>query len=263
MDVLTTIIRECSPLQAQLSRQTPAPDEARLINAHPSRIKLLAASKVGRSKKLPSQAQQPCSLRALRNRLDRTRSMRKNCIRGRAQSTGQENAEGSAAAKVSQSWRDRDFHRVTGKSKSRKQYSDSARLVSESVAVSFAQPAARLQRLLNYRCVLSRRLVSAATCCNLAASYKRLLQAGPQDPRLQCRIQVTFFDEKDGSETTVAVPLGENLLEAAHNNEIDLEGHFTLCLDQESLIKHKVLAICAPNYADSARGAVEDRQQDQ
>ncbi|KAK9795227.1 hypothetical protein WJX73_006880 [Symbiochloris irregularis] len=43
-------------------------------------------------------------------------------------------------------------------------------------------------------------------------------------PSADDSIQVTFFDEKDGSETTVAVPLGENLLEAAHNNEIDLEG---------------------------------------
>ena len=39
-----------------------------------------------------------------------------------------------------------------------------------------------------------------------------------------CRITVTFFDEKDGSESAVQVPLGTNLLEAAHNNEVDLEG---------------------------------------
>lgn len=35
---------------------------------------------------------------------------------------------------------------------------------------------------------------------------------------------MTFFDEKDGSESTVSVPVGTNLLEAAHNNEVDLEG---------------------------------------
>lgn len=33
-----------------------------------------------------------------------------------------------------------------------------------------------------------------------------------------------FFDEKDGTEKTVQVPLGQSLLEAAHENEIDLEG---------------------------------------
>ena len=39
-----------------------------------------------------------------------------------------------------------------------------------------------------------------------------------------CRITVTYYDEKDNSETTVQVPLGENLLEAAHQNNVDLEG---------------------------------------
>lgn len=38
------------------------------------------------------------------------------------------------------------------------------------------------------------------------------------------RVKVTFYDEKDESETTVRVPLGENLLEAAHANNVDLEG---------------------------------------
>eukprot|EP00889_Picochlorum_renovo_P002876 jgi/Picre1/29906/NNA_005287.t1 len=37
-------------------------------------------------------------------------------------------------------------------------------------------------------------------------------------------IHVTFKDEKDGSVVTVEAPLGENLLEVAHSNEIDLEG---------------------------------------
>lgn len=36
---------------------------------------------------------------------------------------------------------------------------------------------------------------------------------------------MTFYDEKDKSETTVLVPVGENLLEAAHSNNVDLEGN--------------------------------------
>lgn len=43
------------------------------------------------------------------------------------------------------------------------------------------------------------------------------------DPNAE-KITVTFYDEKDKSETTVRVPLGENLLEAAHANNVDLEG---------------------------------------
>ena len=38
------------------------------------------------------------------------------------------------------------------------------------------------------------------------------------------RITVTYYDEKDKSETTVLVPVGQNLLEAAHENNVDLEG---------------------------------------
>lgn len=37
-------------------------------------------------------------------------------------------------------------------------------------------------------------------------------------------ISVTFHDDKDGSSTTVAVPIGTNLLEAAHGARVDLEG---------------------------------------
>ena len=39
-----------------------------------------------------------------------------------------------------------------------------------------------------------------------------------------CRIEVTFQDEKDSSVKSVRVPLGTSLLEAAHENHIDLEG---------------------------------------
>ena len=35
---------------------------------------------------------------------------------------------------------------------------------------------------------------------------------------------MTFHDQKDKSEKTVQVPIGQSLLEAAHNNDIDLEG---------------------------------------
>lgn len=37
-------------------------------------------------------------------------------------------------------------------------------------------------------------------------------------------ISVTYKDEKDNSVTTVRVPLGVSLLEAAHRNDVDLEG---------------------------------------
>ena len=37
-------------------------------------------------------------------------------------------------------------------------------------------------------------------------------------------INVTFMDEKDGSTKTVQAPVGENLIEVAHRNDIDLEG---------------------------------------
>ena len=38
------------------------------------------------------------------------------------------------------------------------------------------------------------------------------------------RIAVTFYDEKDKSEKTVRAVLGQSLMEAAHANEVDLEG---------------------------------------
>nr|GMD24479.1 adrenodoxin-like protein 2, mitochondrial isoform X1 [Ipomoea batatas] len=38
-----------------------------------------------------------------------------------------------------------------------------------------------------------------------------------------CRISVTFVD-KDGEEHHIKVPLGMSMLEAAHQNDIDLEG---------------------------------------
>ena len=47
---------------------------------------------------------------------------------------------------------------------------------------------------------------------------------------LCCRITVTYYDEKDKSETTVLVPVGQNLLEAAHENNVDLEGEQPLAI---------------------------------
>ena len=37
------------------------------------------------------------------------------------------------------------------------------------------------------------------------------------------RISVTFVN-KDGSEKTISVPIGMSMLEAAHENDIELEG---------------------------------------
>ncbi len=46
----------------------------------------------------------------------------------------------------------------------------------------------------------------------------------PTHPRCSARsISVTFI-EKSGKESTIQVPLGKSMLEAAHENEIDLEG---------------------------------------
>lgn len=42
-----------------------------------------------------------------------------------------------------------------------------------------------------------------------------------------CRISVTFV-YKDGEEKTIKVPIGMSMLEAAHENGIDLEGKFFL-----------------------------------
>lgn len=38
-----------------------------------------------------------------------------------------------------------------------------------------------------------------------------------------CRISVTFVD-KDGEENHIKVPVGMSMLEAAHENDIELEG---------------------------------------
>ena len=45
-------------------------------------------------------------------------------------------------------------------------------------------------------------------------------------------ISATFHDEKDGSTKTVQVPVGQSLMEAAHANDIDLEGR-ALCTSEQ------------------------------
>lgn len=40
-----------------------------------------------------------------------------------------------------------------------------------------------------------------------------------------CRISVTFVD-KDGEEKHIKVPIGMSMLEAAHENDIELEGKY-------------------------------------
>ena len=42
-------------------------------------------------------------------------------------------------------------------------------------------------------------------------------------PSFTCRIQVTFVD-KNGEEKQIRVPMGVNMLQAAHDNDIELEG---------------------------------------
>lgn len=44
-----------------------------------------------------------------------------------------------------------------------------------------------------------------------------------------CRINVTFVD-KDGEETNIKVPVGMSMLEAAHENDIELEGELIMAV---------------------------------
>lgn len=41
------------------------------------------------------------------------------------------------------------------------------------------------------------------------------------------------FVETDGTEKQIKVPVGTNLLEAAHSNDIELEGRHSICLEFE------------------------------
>ena len=57
---------------------------------------------------------------------------------------------------------------------------------------------------------------------------------------------MTFHDQKDKSEKTVQVPLGQSLLEAAHNNDIDLEGGKKVALVPFSFSTPKAAYFKAP-----------------
>ena len=49
-----------------------------------------------------------------------------------------------------------------------------------------------------------------------------------------CRISVTFVD-KDGEENHIEVPIGMSMLEAAHENDIELEGKSSSTLLHQNL----------------------------
>lgn len=73
-------------------------------------------------------------------------------------------------------------------------------------------------------CTTSGRTFDAAASQKSAGIFgARWHTSGPAAPGTDC-IDVTFHDAKDGSNKTVQVPIGQSLLEAAHNNDIDLEG---------------------------------------
>ena len=57
--------------------------------------------------------------------------------------------------------------------------------------------------------------------------------------RVVYRINVIFVD-KDGEEIHIKVPIGMNILEAAHENDIELEGtlffHFILSFGSDAIL---------------------------
>lgn len=61
-------------------------------------------------------------------------------------------------------------------------------------------------------------LPSQATLA-VASRYRSTSASAPPES-----ITVTYTDEKDGTTKTVQAPIGESLLEVAHQNDIDLEG---------------------------------------
>lgn len=63
-------------------------------------------------------------------------------------------------------------------------------------------------------------------CLSLSFSFVPPLTKNPKkcSETNNNSISVTYHDDKDGSSKTVRVPLGTNLLEAAHANHVDLEG---------------------------------------
>lgn len=70
------------------------------------------------------------------------------------------------------------------------------------------------------------------------------------------RIEVTFQDEKDSSIKTVRVPLGTSLLEAAHENHIDLEGeHFDV--NGSMIVRHRYRGVPICNMCISRWASVD------
>lgn len=69
-------------------------------------------------------------------------------------------------------------------------------------------------------------------CCFTFLAIQIYISSYPD--ALFCRISVTFVD-KDGEEKHLKVPIGMSMLEAAHENDIELEGRDLL------LIKYSVL----------------------
>lgn len=54
---------------------------------------------------------------------------------------------------------------------------------------------------------------------------------------------MTFDDDKDKSSKTVHVPIGASLLEAAHANDIDLEGGFLFCIRLDRGIQDHIVFV--------------------
>ncbi|CAK0761288.1 Adrenodoxin-like protein 1, mitochondrial [Coccomyxa viridis] len=63
-----------------------------------------------------------------------------------------------------------------------------------------------------------------ALTCRQASQYHCSSSLSSSDTSGEETISATFHDEKDGSTKTVQVPVGQSLMEAAHANDIDLEG---------------------------------------
>ncbi|KAK6162320.1 hypothetical protein DH2020_002161 [Rehmannia glutinosa] len=72
---------------------------------------------------------------------------------------------------------------------------------------------------------LTSALISASEGSQLKdyVHFQVLSARGPCNQESGKRINVTFVD-KDGDETHIKVPIGMSMLEAAHENDIDLEG---------------------------------------
>lgn len=68
-------------------------------------------------------------------------------------------------------------------------------------------------------------------------------------------IAVTFIN-RDGSESDIRVPIGTNMLQAAHDNDIDLEGERRFprrhSIPRLSTLQHKHVLFCRTNMLVNA-----------